>query len=96
VYALCSSTSSLSTLYFFIKFILYVFIWYYLSNQKSVNINLLTRLTVHCMLETLFVLMKPDNIFRTCSCRAYGCIVAAIVYIFYQLISQGIKLFALG
>ena len=61
-------------------------------NQKSVDINLLTRLTVHCMLEPLFVRMKPDNIFITCSCRGYGCIVAAIVYIFHQLISQGNKI----
>ena len=61
------------------------------QNQKSVDINLLTRLTVH-MLEPLFVRMKPDNIFITCSCRGYGCIVAAIVYIFYQLISQGNKI----
>ena len=63
-------------------------------NQKSVDINLLTRLTVHCMLESLFVWMKHDNIFITCSCRGYDCIVASLLPLCASSISwflRGIK-----
>ena len=65
-------------------------------NQKSVDINLLTRLTVHCMLEPLFVWMKPDNIFITYSCRGYDCIVVGLLPLFISSISwflRGIKFY---
>jgi hypothetical protein len=64
------------------------------QNQKSVDINLLTRLIVHCLLEPLFVRTKPDNIFIACSCHGYGCIVAGLLPLCISSIScflRGIK-----